>query len=243
MGVPRPSAILTRPWINQYVACSSSVERAFRPLVGQRLTTIQNGIDTERFVNTRAARTRAPSEIRFLAVGGMRPAKNYPRMVEAFVRARRKFDGSGMTAQLTIVGDGGDFGVVQQAIHARGAETYIHLAGHHEDITPFMQEADVFLSSSDREGLPIATLEAVAAGLPVIATPVPAMIDLAREGFPVSVASSFSDLDLSTAIVAASGDYLTRFSPTPAQIGEMLEPFSIETCAAAYRELYQRLLL
>jgi len=88
-------------------------------------------------------------------------------LVDAFCRARASLP----DATLWIVGDGPLRPAIEQQIARLDAEGFVHLFGFRRDVPNLMAAADVFVLTTDaHEGLPIALLEAQAAGLPVIAT-------------------------------------------------------------------------
>jgi glycosyltransferase involved in cell wall biosynthesis len=104
----------------------------------------------------------------FLTIGtvaGLRPEKNIARLVKAFavVRARQ-------AARLVIVGGGNELAALQQLATSLGVADDVEFTGYLPDPMSRMVEFDLFALSSDTEQLPIAMLEAMACGIPVIAT-------------------------------------------------------------------------
>lgn len=101
---------------------------------------------------------------RFLAVGRLEPQKNYPLLIAAFARQAHEGD------TLTIAGSGSQRTAIEALIGDHGLAERIRLVGHVNDIAPLFEAADVFVLSSNYEGVPAALLEALAAGVPIVAT-------------------------------------------------------------------------
>jgi len=85
--------------------------------------------------------------------------------------------------QLVFVGDGAERRVLERAIAALPAELRqrAHLLGAREEMAPILAELDCLLSTSRSEGMPVAMIEAAAAGLPVISTPVGGVSELVAQ--------------------------------------------------------------
>ena len=90
---------------------------------------------------------------------------------EVFVRAAGRIVREGADAHFVIAGGGPLRKELESEIAAAGLEGRFHLVGFVENVLGFLRELDVFVLSSRFEGFPIALVEALAAGLPAIATP------------------------------------------------------------------------
>jgi glycosyltransferase involved in cell wall biosynthesis len=138
------------------VAVASRVARSFEDVYGfPPLATIPNGIDLSRF---RQRKSREPGEVTIISVARLDPQKNPRLLVEAFRRLPSN-------CRLLLVGAG--------ALRAEleGIDR-VKLLGARSDIPELLSGADLFALASDWEGHPIAVMEAIAAGLPVVATAV-----------------------------------------------------------------------
>jgi glycosyltransferase involved in cell wall biosynthesis len=115
---------------------------------------------------------------RFLYVGNLEKPKRVDTILRAFAKARTA------DASLTIAGNG----TLRAGLEALASELDIadsvRFLGSlpHEEIMPLMARADVFVHCSDHEGLPVAIVEAIQSGLPVIAAGVGGVLDLVRDG-------------------------------------------------------------
>jgi glycosyltransferase involved in cell wall biosynthesis len=103
-----------------------------------------------------------------IAVSRLARAKNFPLLLDAFSELVRVAP----TARLRIVGEGALRPDIEQRIEALRLGDTVELLGLRRDVDRLLASSDVFVSASDYEGLPLATLEAMHAGLPVVATKV-----------------------------------------------------------------------
>lgn len=103
-----------------------------------------------------------------ITVGRMERPKGYEDMILAFKLLREK----GLKSVLLMVGSGTLYDSIQSQVEALDLEQSVILAGERHDIPRLLASSDIFASSSHREGLPLSVLEAMMAGLPVVATAV-----------------------------------------------------------------------
>ena len=114
-----------------------------------------------------AARPQPPVEgagCRFLTVGRLAEQKNHRLLLDAFARHAWPAD------TLTIAGDGPLRERLEAQARALGIAERVHFTGHVADVRGLYHAADVFVLSSDYEGVPAVLLEALAAGLPLAVT-------------------------------------------------------------------------
>lgn len=98
-------------------------------------------------------------------VAGLRPEKNLARLIHAFARLRAE-----LPARLVLVGEGPLRGALQELVQSLNIAPDVEFTGYLADPISRLDEFDLFALSSDTEQLPIAMLEAMASGLPVVAT-------------------------------------------------------------------------
>lgn len=118
----------------------------------------------DRLASTRATTARQHRGRHWLAIGRLAPQKNFALLIDAFARVAQHDD------RLTIVGEGSERGSLERRAAALGIADRVALPGHCNDIAPHLAAADALVLSSDYEGLGIVVIEALAAGLPVVAT-------------------------------------------------------------------------
>ncbi|GAA1943493.1 glycosyltransferase family 4 protein [Kitasatospora viridis] len=131
---------------------------------GARIHVVPNGVDQDYFMPAREPRDR-PLEL--LYVGRLSPQKNVGRLLDALGLIRRPI-------RLRIVGDGELRGKLERQARELALDK-VEFAGAKlgPELLRAYAEADAFVLPSDKEGMPLVALEAMAAGLPVIATDVP----------------------------------------------------------------------
>jgi len=100
-------------------------------------------------------------------VAGLRPEKNLARLIRAFAQVHAQ-----QAARLVIVGEGPQRQSLQALAETLGVAHAVHFTGYLSDPAAALADFDLFALSSDTEQLPMALLEAMAAGLPVVATAV-----------------------------------------------------------------------
>lgn len=110
----------------------------------------------------------APRRGRFVfgTIGRLVPAKDYRTLIRALGLLRDK----GRAVELTIVGDGPERASLEAEIADLALTSVIHLAGFQSDTQTWLGRFHVFVLSSIREGQPMVLLEAMASGLPIVAT-------------------------------------------------------------------------
>lgn len=174
-----------------------------------------------------------------LAVGRFDRFKAFHLLLEAMARLGGAA-GPASAARLVLVGDGG----LRQELLARcqqlGLGERVLFAGYRRDIPDLLRAADLFVISSIDEGLPMALLEALAAGLPVVSTRVGAVPEALGEGefgalVPVGDAGA-----LARAMVELLSNPERRAALAAAGHGRYRRRFSREAMGRRYLELYQR---
>ncbi len=133
------------------------------------ISLIENGIDTDYFSPLMDASPDDSDNVKVLWVGRHHPDKDVLNGIEAFAVAAR---GSQQTMSLTVVGDGEQFSAANDLVKALGIDSQVRFAGEQRGVAKYYREADIFLISSATEGTPLALLEAMSSGLPVVATAV-----------------------------------------------------------------------
>lgn len=140
------------------------------------------GIDTKKFKRNEKVRAEMRNELGIgenetvlLSVGELNQNKNHKIVIEALAKLGRK------DLRYIICGRGPLLDSHLQLAKSLGIEDQVTFTGYRADIDRFYQAADIFVISSFREGLPVAPMEAMAAGLPCIASKIRGNIDLFSE--------------------------------------------------------------
>lgn len=160
-----------------------------------RCQLVPNGITSEAFQRTKSqdeARGCFAHPLPKLLVGAMgrlSPEKGF----DLLIRAASELLDAGTDLSLWIAGDGAQRGELESLIAECGHQDRIRLLGHVDSSQTFYEALDVFVLSSLREGLPNVLLEAMALGLPVLATRVagtPALVQHDANGLLIAPGSS-----------------------------------------------------
>jgi glycosyltransferase involved in cell wall biosynthesis len=160
---------------------------------------VPNGIDLARFATDGAHRNAG--ELVIGTVAALREEKNIARLVRAFATLP--------SGRLVIVGDGPQRPALEALAASLGVADRVQFAGHHQDPSPFYAGFDIFALSSDTEQMPLAVIEAMASGLPVVATnvgDVPLMVAQENAIF----ITPLDDAALAGALAVMAGDRDTR---------------------------------
>jgi glycosyltransferase involved in cell wall biosynthesis len=182
-------------------------------------------------------RLRQPAEL--LAVGALTSQKNYHMMIEAAVLARARCPKRPFT--LRIAGGGAALQALQAQIDSLGAHSFVKLLGDCNDIADRMRSADIFVNTSHYEGMPIAMLEALQSGLPVVATDVAGTRELVRHednGILVPPGDCRLFASALCSILEAPQSY-PRMSSAALAEGRK---YQLDHCAQAHLQLYERLI-
>lgn len=144
----------------------------FYRLPEDRVPMIYNGVAVE----TIPSKTdyRKQGTLRFIHVGRFFPQKNHDNIVEAFARLHRVYPDT----SLTLVGTGDLRDWVRDRVRELELDEAVCLPGQLDDVVSQYCQHDVFLLPSRYEGLPIALIEAMGAGMPVVVTPVGGVADM-----------------------------------------------------------------
>lgn len=110
-------------------------------------------------------------------VSNFRPVKRIDRVVDVFDRIR-----ASVPSRLLLVGDGPELAPALRACRARGIGDLVHAAGAQEDVQRLLSVSDVFLLPSQEESFGLAALEAMACGVPVVASRVGGLPEVIEHG-------------------------------------------------------------
>lgn len=238
---------LYRPFVTHYVALSPDLETYLRRSIGvpaDRIDQIYNGVDTARFAPCarRAAIEGCPfgaAAHRLVgAVGRLDPVKDHANLARAFGAALQREPALRETLRLVIVGDGRERGRVESILHEAGVRDLAWLAGERHDIPAILQGLDLFVLPSFGEGVSNTILEAMAAGLPVVATRVGANADLVADGATGRIVPHSDSEALAGAIAAYAAD--PPLSRAHGRAGRLRveQRFSLERMVDRYHALY-----
>jgi glycosyltransferase involved in cell wall biosynthesis len=148
------------------------VEREGLP--GENVRVIYNGVDTRAFrpaeggerTSLRRALGLSETDVVLMAVGSLKPVKGIDVLLRSLVPVMRAH----APVMLVVVGDGPDRGALEALARELGIAERVRFAGLRADVDAWLRTADALVLSSRSEALPTVLLEAMATGLPVVAT-------------------------------------------------------------------------
>jgi len=198
---------------------------------GSTVVTVHNGIDVEANPGNPGAHSHAAT---FIAVGRLAAIKDHATMVGGFRRAVE----AGAPARLAIVGDGPEREAIEGYVRAHGLGDRVTLMGFRSDVGDLLAASDAFLLTSRYEGISVALLEAMRAGLPVIATRVGGVPETVRDGETGLLVEPGDEAGIAAAIVALAGSEARRRELGRKGREFLLEEFSLAGMIRRYLELY-----
>ncbi len=240
------------PFISRYIALSKDLARYLTGPVGiaaERVAQVYNGVNTFRFFPPIAGRqpiAGCPFVDTHLfvmgTVGRMQTIKDQSMLARAFVRALELEPAARARLRLVMIGDGPQLALVRQILQDAHALDLAWLPGQRDDIPDVLRGLDCFVLPSLAEGISNTILEAMASGLPVLATDVGGNGELIVSGE-------------TGALVAASdhqalAEHLLQLSAQPEQVRLMGKAgrarveslFSIDSMVQAYKQVYDQAL-
>lgn len=160
--------------VNQFVVNSRGLGGELTSIYGiepHKIAVIGNPTDFRRLDNLAAKvpeLTWSGDGPLLIAVGRLFPEKRYDIMLAAYAMVQHR-----TSAHLWICGDGPCRGIIERQIRELRLQDHVELLGHCENPYALMRQADLFVMSSDHEGLPNALIEAQGLGLPAVSADCP----------------------------------------------------------------------
>jgi sugar transferase (PEP-CTERM/EpsH1 system associated) len=241
---------LYSPFVSHYVALSAHLEAYLTQAVGiapERVSRICNGVDVRRFAP--GADPSPPPGLPFGAgdwlvgtVGRLEAVKDQVTLVRAFAHWLADDEAARQRARLVIVGDGPLRPEVERAVAAAGLGQRVWLAGERADIPHLLSALDCFVLPSRAEGISNTLLEAMACGLPVVATEVGGNGELVAAGESGKLVPPQDISALAQGIASYFHDPLRALAHGAAGRLRAEAEFSLDGMVSRYIGCYDRLL-
>lgn len=239
---------LYRPFVNHYVALSGEIAHYLERSVGvpeSRITRICNGVDAQRFHPAlgghgmlEGSPYNASGLIVIGTVGRLQPVKDQLNLVRAFALLMQRVPNEARRLRLMIVGEGPMRRQIEAEIAHFGLGERVWLAGERGDIPEVLRAMDVFVLPSRAEGISNTILEAMACGLPVVATAVGGSAELIEHGRSGGLVAANDSEALAALLELYVRDADLRARHGLAARARIEANFSIEHMVNSYQDLY-----
>jgi glycosyltransferase involved in cell wall biosynthesis len=206
---------------------------------GQRVALVPNGIECRPFVRVPTVCSRSDFPLRLVYIGRIEREKGLYETLQAIHLAREL----GVDVRIIIAGQGSETAALVRQATALGISQRVHFIApvFGDAKVRLLGTADVALLPSYAEGLPYALLEAMAAGVPVIATAVGAIPDVVTEGIHGHLVQARSARAIAAAIMSINRDRERLAWMSRACRRRILAAYSVERVAADLALIYREL--
>ncbi len=221
-------------------------QRPVARLLGRKSICIYNALDLDRFDTSPDAGIREvlrtelglPLEAPVcITVGRLAPQKGYPILLEAAALVLAEIP----SAHFLVVGGGELEPELKEMAKQLGIDRSVHFVGIRPDVENLLAAADLFVSSSQWEGLPTVILESMAAHIPVVATDVSGTREIVQDGVTGLLVPPQDPPALAQAIATMIRDQ-NRATKMGERAYHRVHEFSITKVAAQHMEVYRHLL-
>jgi glycosyltransferase involved in cell wall biosynthesis len=224
---------LAAHWCHTIVAVADAEREAgLEQRIGSRdrYRVIVNGIDVDLF-----ARDPEPAPRRILMLGRLDPQKRPDIAVRALAALRPAHP----DASLWIVGDGSSRGELDALVADLALSGSVRFLGARKDVPDLLAEAACFVLTSDYEGCPLSVLEAMAAGVPVVATAVGGVPELVVDGETGALVRPRAPDEVAEAVGHLFGSPAAARTMGAAGRARARERFTLERMVTSLEQLYR----
>lgn len=229
--------------IDRIVCVSQSVaehQRTWARLPAEKLFVIPNGIDS-------GASQIQPADLAPLGIGPERRVivfvgrLHQQKGVDWLLDLAPELLAALPEHDLLLVGDGPLRPLAEQLAASPVADGRVHVAGHRPDVPAILRRCDLLVLPSRWEGLPNAVLEAMAAGLPVVATRVEGIAELLGDALDAQTVAGLDRESFVHRVIALASDSRVARATGAANQQRVREHFTLETMVRRYESLYTTL--
>lgn len=215
--------------------------RRWLKIAPSKLTVIGNAIETDRFPDAperrgavRAGLKLSDRDFVIGTVGRLVPVKGYEILLQSIARLKAL----GVPARLLLIGNGPLYEPLQRLVETWDLQQHVQFLGERADIPDLLQALDVYVSSSLSEGRSLSIMEAMAAGLPVVATSVGGTPEIITDGHTGVLVPPMQPDALSEKLLILIMDPLQRARLGAAARRSARESFNVQSMVEAYQNLY-----
>lgn len=224
--------------VDHYVAISDRCAETAKRFSRRPITKVINAASQN--FKAREPRSHVADRPGILSVGALSAQKNYELLIRAAERLRVRSSDTATDLKIRIVGNGTSMPALQALVRELSLDGVIELLGQRNDVAELMQGADLYVNSSHYEGMPVAVIEALMSGLPVVATDV--------EGNREIVVTGKNGILVPPADPDALADAMIEILADPALYARLSRGalrssagFSIEATAGSHLDIYRQL--
>lgn len=233
---------LLSPLVWRFTTVSRDLERWLTTTVGipaAKIVTIVNGVDSARFADLPRSEARLAlgipdDRVVIGTVGRLNPVKDQGTLLEAFAR----LEGGPSDLALVLIGDGPTSDRLRERATRPDLAGRVHFAGRRDDVPLLLRGLDVFTLPSLNEGISNTILEAMASGLPVVATRVGGNGELVEDAVTGTLVPVGDPTALAQALAAYAGDPHLRALHGKAGRQRAVDAFGLDRMVERYRRLY-----
>ncbi len=221
------------------ISISQEVTRTIKIVYGKAIRTymIYNGIPTSKFF-LRSDKKNKKGNIILLHVGSFKQQKNHMLLIEAFSLVAKEHS----NIYLWLVGNGELRQFIENAVNKKRLNEKVTFLGIRNDVAKLLNKCNIFILSSDWEGMPLTILEAMASGKPVVSTAVGGVPELVKNGVTGLLVPPSNSRALAKAIIQLSNNNILCSSMGEKGRKRVVEQFDISKTAKKYEDLYKVLL-
>ena len=183
------------------------------------------------------ARFCKPDEKLVIHISNLRPVKQVDAVVRVFARIRER-----LPARLLIVGEGPELGRAEQLIDELGVTAHVELVGEAQDVIGLLSISDLFLLPSLQESFGLSALEAMACGVPVVASKVGGLPEVVIDGITGFLHPPAYVAQMAESAMRILSDRALHARMAEAGVRLAMERFSASRIVPQYEALYERAL-
>jgi glycosyltransferase involved in cell wall biosynthesis len=214
----------------------------FESLPTHKLVLIPNGLELSDAAGDRAAARKRigtePNQFAIMIVGRMEYQKNHILALRAFAALREEVRDK---ALLIFAGSGEEEDVLRGLAHALGIADRVRFLGYRNDVPALLAGVDLVLMTSWFEGMPLALLEAMLAGAPIVTTPWLGARNMLADGRFGFLAPSFEPPQVAAEIQRAVGHPRMRREIAERARRHVFDTYDIRRMVDAHRQMYLQL--